>query len=102
MAKLVAIYQQPTDSAAFDRYYFDTHVPLAKTIPGLLSYEVTSGDVMGMAGKHGIYLVAILEFESMAAIGAAMASPQGQATAADFGNFASAGVDVMMGDTKMV
>ena len=102
MAKLVAIYQQPKDSAAFDRYYFNTHVPLAKTIPGLISYEVTRGDVMGMAGKHGIYLVAILEFESMAAIGAAMASPQGQATAADFGNFASAGVDVMMGDTKMV
>ena len=38
----------------------------------------------------------------MAAIGAAMASPQGQATAADLGNFASAGVDVMMGDTKML
>ncbi len=102
MAKLFAIYQQPADPAAFDRYYFDTHVPLAKTIPGLLSYEVTRGDVMGMAGKHGVYLVAILGFESMAAIGAAMASPQGQATAADLANFASAGVDVMMADTAMV
>ena len=77
-------------------------MPLAKTIPGLLSYEVTSGDVMGMAGKHGIYRVAILEFESMATIGAAMASPQSQAAATGFGNLASAGVDVMMGDTKMV
>lgn len=102
MAKLFAIYQQPKDTAAFDSYYFNKHVPLAKTIPGLISYEVTSGDVMGMAGKHGVYLIATLEFESMAAVAAAMASPEGQATATDLGNFASAGVDVMMGDTKMV
>jgi len=68
----------------------------------LRSYEVTRGDVMGMAGKHGTYLVAILEFDSMAAIGAAMSSPEGQATAADLANFASAGVDVMMGETERV
>lgn len=102
MAKLFAIYQQPANVAAFDDYYFNKHVPLAKTIPGLRSYEVTSGDVMGMAGKHGVYLVAILGFDSMAAIGAAMVSPQGQATAADLANFASAGVEVMMGDTRMI
>jgi uncharacterized protein (TIGR02118 family) len=102
MAKLFAIYQQPTDPAAFDSYYFDKHVPLAKTIPGLKRYEVTRGDVMGMTGKHGVYLVAILEFDSMAAIGAAMTSPQGLATAADLANFASAGVDVLMGETKLL
>ena len=102
MAKLFAIYQQPADASAFDAYYFGKHVPLAKTIPGLRSYEVTKGDVMGMAGKHAVYLVAILEFESMAAIGVAMASAQGQAAAADLANFASAGVEIMMGETKMV
>lgn len=102
MAKLYAIYQQPDDTAAFDRYYFDKHLPLAKTIPGLRSYEVTRGDVMGMAGKHSVYLVATLEFDSLDAIGAAMASPQGQATAADLANFAHAGVEVMMGNTEKV
>ena len=102
MAKLFAVYQQPKDPAAFDRYYFGTHVPLAKTIPGLKRYEVTTGDVLGMTGKHGVYLVAILEFESVAAIGAAMASPQGQATAADLANFATGGVDVMFGETRLV
>ena len=77
-------------------------MPLAKTLPGLRSYEVTHGDVMGMAGKHGVYLVAILEFDSMSAIQAAMASPQGHATAADLANFAGAGVDVMLGQTRRV
>ena len=102
MAKLFAIYQQPADTAAFDDYYFSTHAPLAKTLPGLRGYEVTQGDVMGATGKHGAYLVAILEFDSMAAIEAAMASPQGQAAAADLANFAGAGVDLMMGETRLI
>ncbi len=102
MAKLFAVYQQPKDPAVFDRYYFDKHVPLAKTLPGLRGYEVTRGDVMGMAGKHGVYLVAILEFDSMESIVAAIRSEQGQATAADLANFATAGVDVMFGDTARV
>ena len=102
MAKLFAIYQQPKDPAAFDSYYFNTHVPLAKTIPGLRRVEVTRGDVMGMGGKHGVYLVATLEFDSMESIASAMASPQGQATAADLANFASAGVDVMMAETAKI
>ncbi len=102
MAKLYAIYQQPTDPAKFDAYYFNTHVPLAKTIPGLRSYEVSKGDVVGMGGKHAVYLVATLEFDSMAAIGTAMASAQGQAAAADLPNFAAAGVDIMMADTTTV
>lgn len=102
MAKLFAIYRQPEDDAAFDAYYFDTHVPLAKSIPGLRSYEVTRGNVMGMAGKHDVYLVAILTFDSMEAIALAMASPEGQATAADLVHFASAGVDILMSDTKTI
>lgn len=77
-------------------------MPLAKTLPGLRGYEVTRGDVMGMAGKHGAYLVAIVEFDSMAAIQAAMASPEGRATAADLANFAGAGVDVMFSETRMI
>ena len=75
---------------------------MAKIIPGLRSYEVTRGDVMGMGGKHGVYLVAGLQFDSMAAIAAAMASSQGQATAGDLANFASAGVDLMMGETAII
>lgn len=102
MAKLYAIYQQPADAAAFDAYYYNTHVPLAKKIPGLRSYEVTHGDVMGLGGKHGVYLVALLEFDSMAAIGTALASEQGQAAAADLANFAAAGVDIMMAETSTI
>ena len=102
MAKLFAIYQQPKDVAFFEAHYFNKHVPLAKAMPGLLSYEITRGDVTGVAGKHAVYLVGILEFESISAIHAALASPQGQAAAADLANFADAGVDLMMCDTQML
>lgn len=30
MAKLLALYKEPKDAAAFNRYYFSTHVPIAR------------------------------------------------------------------------
>ena len=45
MARLIALYKTPKDPAAFDRYYFATHAPLAKKIPGLRKYEVSQGGV---------------------------------------------------------
>ena len=102
MAKLIATYQQPADPVAFDAYYHETHVPLVKSIPGLRSFEVSRGAVMGMAGKHGVYMVGILDFETIEALGAGMASPQGQATVADLAHFAMAGADAMIADTVKV
>jgi uncharacterized protein (TIGR02118 family) len=102
VAKLVAIYRTPKDAAAFDRYYFSTHVPLAKTIPGLLSYEVSDGAVGMPTEPGGIHLLAFLEFGSTAAIGEALGTPQGQATAADLANFADGGVDLYVFNTKSV
>ena len=102
MAKLIAMYKTPTDSAAFDRHYFGAHVKLAKAIPGLRGYEVTRGPIMTPAGPAPYYLVAVLTFDSMASIQAALASPQGQATVADLGNFASAGVEILMADSEAV
>ena len=43
--------------SAFDRYYFQTHVPLAKKIP-LRKYEVSAGPVMTLAGPSQIHLIA--------------------------------------------
>jgi len=46
MARLVAMYKTPKDAGGFDAYYFNTHVPIAKKIPGLRKYEVSKGPVM--------------------------------------------------------
>lgn len=102
MAKLIALYKKPADAAAFDAHYFSTHVPTAKKVPGLRSYEVSTGPVASPQGDSGYHLVAILGFDSLAAIQAALGSPEGQATAADLANFAQAGVELLMFDTKEV
>lgn len=102
MTKIYALYRTPSDPAAFERYYFDRHVPLAKTIPGLRSYEVTRGPIAAMGGPAPYHLVATLSFDSRAAVDAALASPQGQATAGDLGNFATGGVDVLIADSVMI
>ena len=102
MANIYALYKIPTDPTAFDRYYFDRHVPLAKTLPGLRSYEVTRGPIGTMGGTAPYHLIATLTFNSRAAIDAAFASPQGQATAGDLANFATGGVDVLIADTELV
>ena len=102
MAKIIAMYKAPADAAVFDRYYFGTHVGIAKAVPGLKGYEVTRGPVVTPAGSSPYYLVAILTFDSMASIQAALASPQGQATVADLSNFATAGVDILMADSEAI
>ena len=102
MAKLVALYKKPQDTAAFDRHYSSVHLPLARKIPTMLSYEISTGPVTTAAGESPYHLVAILEFESMNAIQQALGTPEGQATAADLDNFAQAGVEMLMFDTKEV
>jgi uncharacterized protein (TIGR02118 family) len=100
MARVVVLYKTPKDAAAFDRYYFDKHVGIAKKIPGLRKYEVSQGAVATPAGPSGIHLVAILGFDDMAAIQGAFASPEGQAAAGDLANFATGGADLLMFDTR--
>ncbi len=103
MAKLYAMYKHPADAAAFDRYYYGVHAPLAKKIPGLEGYEVTRGAIASVGGGSAPYhLIVTLTFSSLAAINAALVSPQGQATAADLGNFATGGLDLYVADTDTI
>ncbi len=102
MAKLIALYRTPVDAAAFDAYYSSTHIPLAKAIPSLRRYEVSSGPVATLQGSSPYHLVATLTFDSMDALRSAVASPEGIAAAADFANFAQAGVELLIFDTAEV
>ena len=49
MAQLVVLYKTPKSADAFDRYYYATHVPLAKKLPGLKKYDVSKGTVAAPA-----------------------------------------------------
>ena len=101
MAQVLVLYHTPADPAAFDRYYRESHIPIAQKIPGLRSYSIGSGPVRALAGTAP-YLVAILKFDSVADINAALVSPEGQATAADLANFATGGATLLIYDTQVV
>jgi uncharacterized protein (TIGR02118 family) len=94
------MYKTPKDTAAFDRHYFEKHVALAKKIPGVRKYEVSRGAVATPAGPSGYHLVAVLQFDDMAAIQQGVGSPEGQAAVADVGTFATGGVDIYMFDSQ--
>jgi uncharacterized protein (TIGR02118 family) len=102
MARLVVMYKNPQDIAAFDKHYFAKHVPLAKKIPGVRKYEVSQGSVVSPMGGASYHLVAILQFDNVAAIQNAFASAEGQAAVADVQSFATGGVDILMFDSREV
>jgi uncharacterized protein (TIGR02118 family) len=102
MARLVVLYKTPKNVAAFDRYYFETHVPIAKRVPGLRKYEVSQGPVVTPAGPSGLHLIAALHFDDLAAIQTAFASKEGQAAAADVQIFATGGVDMYLFDSREI
>jgi uncharacterized protein (TIGR02118 family) len=94
-ARLIALFAAPTDEAAFERYFVETHVPLARTIPGL--QQVESSPIVGApAGEiPPYYRIAHLVFASMTDLQGGVASPEGQATVADLSNFATGGVTLL-------
>jgi uncharacterized protein (TIGR02118 family) len=101
MAQVVVMYKTPRDSAAFDKHYAEKHIPLAKKIPGVKTYEISKGAVAMPGGAASPYhLVATLQFDDMAAVQKAFGSPEGQAAVADVGTFATGGVDIYMFDTR--
>lgn len=92
MIRLLVLYGHPEDPAAFDRYYDQVHIPLAKRMQGLKKWTI--GKVQGTPdGKPSdYYYIADLYADSREAIEAILATPEGQAAVADVPNYATGGV----------
>ena len=100
MAQLMVLYGKPADAAAFDKHYAEVHTPLAKAIPGLRKFETSHGAIGTPRGPADQHLIAILHFDDLGALQAALGSAEGQAAAADLGNFASGGAELLIFDTR--
>lgn len=81
--KMIVIYRTPVNTAAFDEHYFKIHIPLAKKLPGLRKYEVSTGSIVPLIGDKKPYLIGILHFDDMAAFRIAFESDAGKACAED-------------------
>lgn len=94
MYHLCVLYGQPDDPQAFDDYYQDTHIPIAKQMRGLTRWTTTKLTAVA----DGYYLIADLYAESKEAMDAILASPEGRAASADVPNFATGGATFLFGE----
>lgn len=92
--KLVALYKQPPDPAAFDDAYFNTHLPLIEKVPGIRKTQITRF-TRTIAGGEGFYLMAEMHFEDEAALKAAMRSPEMAAAGENLNSFAE-GLSILL------
>lgn len=100
-ARLIAVHRTPANPEAYDRHYFAIHVPLAKNLPGLRKYEVSRGAIGDGEGLSSVHLVAILHFDDVATIEAALASEAGKAALEDLPNFAEDGnIELIVMDSE--
>ena len=95
MHVLTVCYGHPTDPAAFDAHYTNTHAPLAEKIPGMTSFtyrHCASPD----GSQPPYFLIAELSFPSQEVMGASLGTPEAQAATADVPNFATGGVTIFI------
>ena len=89
--KLVVLYTQPDDPAAFDEHYVGVHVPLVEKLPGLQRFESGTFTAALDGGEQTYHRIAELYFADQSAMDAAFGSSEGAATAADFAQIAPPG-----------
>ena len=87
MIKLVALYKTPEDKEYFDKHYSEVHMPIVAKIPGLLRSETCKMKALPGTGS-GYYMMTEMYYQDMDSFNAAMASPEGKASARDLANFA--------------
>jgi uncharacterized protein (TIGR02118 family) len=98
MVKLIVTYGHPNNVAEFETYYAQKHLPLASKIPGVKRMELSKIIGTPDGSKPSQYRTAGLYFDSIEELQKSMGSPEGQAAVGDIPNFATGGVDVMIGE----
>lgn len=100
MYRVLALYPRPNDPDHFRAHYEQTHIPLARKLPGLRGIRY-SLDVKPLAGDAAPYFcVAELDFDDEAALMAALQSSEGQAVVADVQQYASGGLTLVHYEPK--
>ena len=99
-AIVTVIYKAPKDTAVFEKYYAETHVPLVvESQPeiGFTRAELTRFNSNLDGSKPSRYRQAELYFPSMDAAKKGIATPAFKKVGDDLTNFASGGLDALIG-----
>jgi uncharacterized protein (TIGR02118 family) len=101
MAFVTVIYHAPKSAAAFEKYYWATHIPLVgskQAEVGFVSAELTKFDHTLDGKAPTEYRQAVLWFKSMADLEKGIATPGFKAIGDDLANFATGGLIGMVGE----
>jgi len=85
--KITITFGEPTDPAAFERHYLETHAPLVQALPGLRAYEYGRALTNFDGSPPDAFWVVSLTFDDEEAMHASFASATGRKTSADMPNF---------------
>jgi uncharacterized protein (TIGR02118 family) len=102
MIRLTVLYGHPHDPEAFDKYYYETHIPLARKMRGLQGWTIGKCQSTAPGEPPPYYMIVGLYAESREAMEEILQSPAGQAAVADVPNFASGGATFLYDDQQVL
>jgi uncharacterized protein (TIGR02118 family) len=102
MVRLTVLYGHPDDPAAFDRYYREVHIPLARKMKGFKGWTIGKCESIEPGEKPPYYMIVGLYADSREAIEAILATPEGQETVNDVPKFATGGATFLYDEEEVL
>jgi uncharacterized protein (TIGR02118 family) len=102
MYRLTVLFGHPQDPVAFERYYRQSHFPLAAKVKGIKGVSIGKLEAPDSGQPAAYYRITNFYFDSREACQAALASPEGQATLADLHLFATGGVTFVANEEEVL
>lgn len=91
MYRLTVLYGHPKDPDAFQKYYHEVHLPIARKMRGLKGWTIGMCEAVTPGEEPPYYMIVGLYTETREEMEAILQSPEGQAAVADVPNFATGG-----------
>ncbi len=98
--KITVLYNQPKNPEEFEKYYANTHLPIAATIKGVDRIELSKVTAPAGGPAPAFYRIAELYFKSAEHMQSVMATPEAKKTTDDIPNFATGGFTVLVSEIK--
>jgi uncharacterized protein (TIGR02118 family) len=102
MYRVTVLFGQPLDPAAFERYYHDTHFPVAAQLKEIKGLTIGKCESIDPLQQPAFYRVTSFYFESRIALEALLTSTEGHAALADLPKFATGGYTIMVDEEEVL
>lgn len=88
MHKLIVLYRDPPDEAAFRQHYEAVHLPLVRRVPGVIDARASFAPGDGQGGRSRYACIGETLFDSEASMRNSLQTPEGKALIDDAANYA--------------